>query len=431
MNHLWLAPVFALLSLPAKAAVIFSLHTIQTPADLLSDGAPLFAINAGGDPVTVNGIAFTSPGFGFDPPVPPFDAQWAASGDDFFTGFLSSPQANAALDALYANAYVGTGTRTLTLSPLIPGEPYRLQLFIGDDSLAPRGFGITLLGETFGFSRALSDPAQAVVAQFVATSAAATVTFSQPPGGNPIALNAVALHHVPEPSSVVLAIVGIGALAVRRWRRSLVAACLACLPGTSQAALEWERTLQEFRSSPAQESVRAGFPFKNTGSTTVTIVTIRSSCGCTAAQLQKRQYAPGESGEIVAEFRFGGRRGMQEKTVTVATDEPGAAATHLVLRVAIEEPLTVQPALVFWRLGEAPAPKRIELRAAPERPVRVTGVESTMPDFATQLETVKAGEHYALIVEPKTTEVRAAATFKLATAGTGAAGAVQVFAIVR
>jgi Protein of unknown function (DUF1573) len=204
------------------------------------------------------------------------------------------------------------------------------------------------------------------------------------------------------------------------------------LAAASQAALEWESTVQESRSTPAQEKALAVFRFKNTGATAVTIASIRSSCGCTTAHLEKRRYAPGERGEIVADFRFGSRTGMQEKTVTVTTDEAGAPTVNLVLRVMIEEALTVLPSLVFWRLGDAPAPRQIELRAAAGQPLSIASVESADPNFKPQLQTVKEGERYLLTIEPASTAARATTTLTIkASAAGGASSVFKAFAIVR
>lgn len=68
--------------------------------------------------------------------------------------------------------------------------------------------------------------------------------------------------------------------------------------------------------------VAAEFPFVNTSDRVVTITNIRSSCGCTAAQLAKREYAPGEGEVIRANFNTSGRSGHQRTTVTVTTDDP-------------------------------------------------------------------------------------------------------------
>ena len=421
----------ALAGAPLARGVNFTLSGVLAPGDVRHEGQLVLAMNANGESVVVNGVPFTGRGFGFDPPAPPFDALWTASGADFFSGFASGPLANPGLDALYANGFVGTGTRRLTLPSLVTGAPYRLQLLIGDDTVAARAFSVVVLGETFSFTRSKTDPAQAIIAEFTGTGTSSEVLFIQTPGSAEIVLNAFALYQVPEPCGVALVAFGALALLSRRLRGA-AAALLVVLPATGEAGLLWERTLEESRSTSAQEKASASFRFKNTGAAPVTIESIRSSCGCTTATLEKREYAPGESGEIVAEFRFGGRVGSQEKTVSVVTAAPDATAVVLTLRVEIEQAFALQPSLVFWRVGEAPEPKRIELRAAANRPILITAVESSDAAFKPEITTIKAGELYALTIVPTTTGARATATFTLKTDSTDAAVTLpKAFAIVR
>jgi hypothetical protein len=170
--------------------------------------------------------------------------------------------------------------------------------------------------------------------------------------------------------------------------------------GPLRAELRWEKPIQEFHRTPQDKSVEAKFAFKNVGAAPVTIENIRTSCGCTSADPDKKTYAPGESGEIKAKFTFGGRIGGQRKLIRVFTSDRGNEPAVLDLRVFIEEPLKVNPALVFWRTGEAPSPKTVQITAAPDRPVRVKEVTTSGPAFKATLQTIKAGEEYAISIVP-------------------------------
>lgn len=69
-------------------------------------------------------------------------------------------------------------------------------------------------------------------------------------------------------------------------------------------------------------TVEATFEFSNDSDTSITIVDVHSSCGCTAATPSKTTYDPGESGSISAKFNTTNRLGHQIKYVTLTTDEP-------------------------------------------------------------------------------------------------------------
>jgi hypothetical protein len=97
--------------------------------------------------------------------------------------------------------------------------------------------------------------------------------------------------------------------------------CLLLGLGTTFGGLAWERPLQEFHAIPEDGFVETTFTFKNTGSSPVRIRKVQSSCGCTTTKLDKRDFAPGETGELKAKFTFRGRRGAQRKTIQVITDD--------------------------------------------------------------------------------------------------------------
>ena len=95
---------------------------------------------------------------------------------------------------------------------------------------------------------------------------------------------------------------------------------LCVFAGSAFAQLAWETTEQTFNSKPQDKEVVGKYKFTNTGSTPIKIENVRTSCGCTTAQLKKTDYAPGESGEIEVKFTFSGRTGKQEKAITVDTN---------------------------------------------------------------------------------------------------------------
>jgi hypothetical protein len=183
----------------------------------------------------------------------------------------------------------------------------------------------------------------------------------------------------------------------------------------ASAQLRWEKTTQSFERSPGDPAVEATYAFKNAGSAPVTITKLRSSCGCTAAKLEKRTYAPGETGEIAAKFTLGDRRGLHVVGVTVTTDDKSAEPIQLVLRVNIADPLKVEPALVWWRVGAAAEPKVVQLTAEATRPVRIKSVTSTNPRISAKLQTATAGQRYSLTVRPADTASKEVAEIRVQT----------------
>ncbi|MGE5845485.1 MAG: DUF1573 domain-containing protein, partial [Ignavibacteria bacterium] len=68
--------------------------------------------------------------------------------------------------------------------------------------------------------------------------------------------------------------------------------------------------------------VKHSFIITNNGGDVLIIKDISASCGCTAANPDKRELNPGESTNINVEFNTNGRSGKQRKAVYVETNDP-------------------------------------------------------------------------------------------------------------
>ena len=181
---------------------------------------------------------------------------------------------------------------------------------------------------------------------------------------------------------------------------------------SAHAELKWDQTMVELHPATADKQAIGHFKYQNTGSKPVRFKSVRTSCGCTAAQSQKEEVPPGEKGEITATFNIGERTGTQVKTVTVETDDPEHVTTVLTLKAVIPQQLEITPTFVFWGQGEAPKPKTIVVRAAKEFPVKHLKVTSSSPDFQTKVEETGNGQ-FKIDIEPKETSRQIASTLTI------------------
>lgn len=83
------------------------------------------------------------------------------------------------------------------------------------------------------------------------------------------------------------------------------------------------------------EVVSYDFKITNNGGDVLKIIDIRASCGCTAAQPDKKELKPGETTSIKVTFNSKGRKGAQIKTVRVITNDPEKSDINLVIRCNI------------------------------------------------------------------------------------------------
>jgi Protein of unknown function (DUF1573) len=186
-----------------------------------------------------------------------------------------------------------------------------------------------------------------------------------------------------------------------------IALCVA-----ARAELKWDQTSIELHPTAADKQAIGHFKYQNTGDKPVRFKSVRTSCGCTAAQTQKEEVPAGEKGEITATFNIGERTGTQVKTVTVETDDTEHATTVLTLKAVIPQQLEITPTFVFWGQGEAPKAKTIVVRAAKDFPVKHLKVTSSSPDFQAKVEETGNGQ-FKIDVQPQETNKQTASTLTI------------------
>jgi hypothetical protein len=205
----------------------------------------------------------------------------------------------------------------------------------------------------------------------------------------------------------------------------------AILPLPGLGALKWESQKIELQATVDDTQATAVFHFRNEGKEPVTITAIQPSCGCTTAELAKRTFAPGETGEIKSVFTFGGGVGLQEKTIQIITSDAPAKPMSLILRVTIPELFTYSTRLLLWRLGEEPIEQSITVTSL--KKITAIEVTSDAPNTMVSLvETMEPGTKYRLVIRPLSTSQQASMTVPfLARFADGTARPLVVYGLVR
>ncbi len=64
------------------------------------------------------------------------------------------------------------------------------------------------------------------------------------------------------------------------------------------------------------------YKFENKGTDKLKIESVQPSCGCTGASIgDKKEFEPGEKGDIKVTFNTQGREGVQSKTISIYTND--------------------------------------------------------------------------------------------------------------
>lgn len=86
------------------------------------------------------------------------------------------------------------------------------------------------------------------------------------------------------------------------------------------------------------QKVNHAFTFTNTGEYPLVLSSVKASCGCTVPSWTKEPVAPGQKGTVEVEFNTTGRKGIQQKTVSVfANTSPKVTLLHFTANIPVEE----------------------------------------------------------------------------------------------
>jgi len=181
-------------------------------------------------------------------------------------------------------------------------------------------------------------------------------------------------------------------------------------PVVAHAELKWEQTTVELSPKFSDKQAVSHFKYQNAGDKPVHFKSVKASCGCTTAQTQKEQVAPGEKGEITATFNIGDRTGQQVKQVTVETDDSAHPVTVLTLKTNIPALLELQPNFVFWQSGEEGKSKTVVAKAGKDVPIKDLQVTSTSPQFDVKVDKGPDPGQFKINIQPKQTTSPAFAT---------------------
>jgi hypothetical protein len=114
------------------------------------------------------------------------------------------------------------------------------------------------------------------------------------------------------------------------------------LPETS-----FERTVCDLGQVRLGSKNSCEFRFTNTGQGPLRITSIKSTCGCTVAQLDKKEYVPGESGTIKVTYTAPNAATATQKSIYVSSNDKANPSVRLTIKAEVVQIVHALPA----RLG--------------------------------------------------------------------------------
>ena len=175
-------------------------------------------------------------------------------------------------------------------------------------------------------------------------------------------------------------------------------------PAVAQGELVFSTTRVELHAEAADEIVYGTFHFKNRGFDDEEIIEIESSCGCLSASMDKKKYAPGESGKLRAAFKLSNFVGTHEKLLTVRTANPKSAPVDLEVQINVPEIIRTTPEIHEWTLKGDSDTRKYTVEILGDDPIKITDISATRTNVDYKINILEEGRKYENDSKPHDTE---------------------------
>ena len=166
------------------------------------------------------------------------------------------------------------------------------------------------------------------------------------------------------------------------------------LNSTKVPRISFDGRVYDFGVVEPEDKPQHYFTFKNTGQVDLVISKVKSSCGCTAALLSEERIPPGELGRIEVKFDPRGRRGKQQKTVSVHSNAENESVIQLTIQGVVKASVEVAPEQIFFGSvnNQEVYEKRIRVLGAGDGKLKITHVETSSPFLTGEISPPQPGE---------------------------------------
>ena len=164
--------------------------------------------------------------------------------------------------------------------------------------------------------------------------------------------------------------------------------------------IAFEESVHDFGSVGPSSLNSVDFAFTNTGNAVLKIENFHAPCGCTVPELDKREYAPGESGKIRVRYTASAGTATDVKSIYVYTNDPKTPQYELTIKAKVEVNVTISPVDVSLMLDQDNAGMiPVIIKSTDGREFAVTSVKSTNNVMTIPFDSNKRGTEITL--QPK------------------------------
>lgn len=170
--------------------------------------------------------------------------------------------------------------------------------------------------------------------------------------------------------------------------------------GRQGPVISFEKLVHDFGQVKPKSTNLCEFTFKNRGDSLLKITNVSKTCGCTPFSLDKKEYAPGESGILKVEYNAGRKQGAVSRRLFVSSNDKAKPKVELIIKAEIVLKVDFEPKRLNLSLrkenADCPA---ITLRSLDKKAFSIKSFKAR-PDCVTA-DVNEAFEATRHVIEPK------------------------------
>ena len=158
-------------------------------------------------------------------------------------------------------------------------------------------------------------------------------------------------------------------------------------PNASGARIKFDNLIHDFGDMDPDSSNVCEFAFKNVGDALLKILNVHPDCGCTVFTLEKKEYAPGESGTLKIKYHSVPRGGSVARRIVVSSNDPVEPNVTLTMKGRVVERVAYEPTKLNLLLkGGVEAPPTVTLTSLDGKPFSIKGIKSSVNAISAQFD---------------------------------------------
>jgi len=139
------------------------------------------------------------------------------------------------------------------------------------------------------------------------------------------------------------------------------------------------------------------FKFTNTGTGILKIGKIKATCGCTVPELDKKEYSPGESGEMSVRYHTNKRAGNTKKILYVNTNDPNNPRVPITVKAKIVIKIEFKPERLNLSLKDENAGcPNITITSKDNQPFSIKGFKSSGQSITADYDVLEKATSFVL-----------------------------------